>query len=598
MSYNNNKPLQKTINEIIETSQSNIHDIHVDISKFQLFQKTDHISKVSDNVFYDLEFFESNNLDSNTIIDEFKTFTHFNETSTFLKYILKHPIIDTTSLLERKNYIINFTDIYHNETQNIDDIFNSLKVKLKSAYWLVNNYNEEFENMLNIIYFHSRFLNKLNSSEYLLTSTNVYNMILSPVIGILSPFIYYIIPFIIIKYKFKLNISFFQYLKFSYSSISSSKLIFDSTTSNIKYLLLLSYCVSFFVYFHGVWNSLQVSRNTFNISSFIISKINDLSDIIILENKLTNIIDVTKNPFIKIPTTHNINHVSNSIFTFGKQLKYFKNIDRNNIKLFLNKIYLFDSLLAIIKTQSHLSLNLCNYNDNYDILKPFVSMIQFDHINLSKLPNCVKNNFNIGTDNFPSNSIITGPNAAGKSTFIKAFYINVILSQTICMGSYQSLCFTPFKYFNTQITIPDCKGVASLFEAEMYRSKQTIEDIKALKSTEFALITMDELFNSTNVVEGISGAYAILHHLSKFHNLINIVTTHFVYLTKLKKTGLFSLYKMNATISDDDIHYSYLLSNGVSRQTIALEILKINNFGDEIINEAMEIKNKILHKTY
>ena len=545
-----------------------------------------------------MEFFESNNFDNNTIINEFKKFTHFNETSIFLKHILKHPIIDINSLLERKKYIINLTDIYYNKQQSIDDIFNELKIKLKSAYWLVNNYNEEFENMLNIIYFHSRFLDKLNNSEYLLTSTNVYNMIVSPVIGILSPFIYYIIPFIIIKYKFKLNISFFQYLKFSYSSISSSKLIFDSTTSNIKYILLLSYCVSFFVYFHGVWNSLQVSRNTFNISSFIVSKINDLSDIIVLEDRLTNLIDIINNPFIKIPTVCTIYPVSNSLFTFGKQLKYFKNIDRNNIKLFLNKIFLFDSLLAIIKTRTNLSLNLSNYNDNCAIIKPFVLMIQFNHINLCKHHNCVKNNFRIGYDTYPSNSIITGPNAAGKSTFIKAFYINVILSQTICMGAYQSLCFTPFKYFNTQITIPDCKGVASLFEAEMYRSKQTIEDIKNLKSTEFALITMDELFNSTNVVEGISGAYAILHHLSKFNNLINIVTTHFVYLTKLKKTGLFSLYKMNATISDNDIYYSYTISNGVSRQTIALEILKINNFDDEIINEAMEIKNKILHKTY
>jgi DNA mismatch repair ATPase MutS len=41
--------------------------------------------------------------------------------------------------------------------------------------------------------------------------------------------------------------------------------------------------------------------------------------------------------------------------------------------------------------------------------------------------------------------IITGPNAGGKSTFIKTLLINVLLSQTICISTSDYCLLTPFK---------------------------------------------------------------------------------------------------------------------------------------------------------
>ena len=70
---------------------------------------------------------------------------------------------------------------------------------------------------------------------------------------------------------------------------------------------------------------------------------------------------------------------------------------------------------------------------------------------------------------YPNNVVITGPNAAGKSTFIKALSLSILFSQTICIVPASNFVLTPFTLINTYLNIPDCKGKESLFEAEMNR---------------------------------------------------------------------------------------------------------------------------------
>jgi len=51
----------------------------------------------------------------------------------------------------------------------------------------------------------------------------------------------------------------------------------------------------------------------------------------------------------------------------------------------------------------------------------------------------------------------------------------------------------------------------------------------------FSFIVLDEIFSSTNYVEGFSGAYSILKKLSTFKNALFIVTTHYTDLEILEK---------------------------------------------------------------
>ena len=98
----------------------------------------------------------------------------------------------------------------------------------------------------------------------------------------------------------------------------------------------------------------------------------------------------------------------------------------------------------------------------------------------------------------PNNILITGPNASGKSTFIKSVVLGVLMAQTISIAPTSEMQLTPFKLLNTYLNIPDAKGRESLFEAEMYRARDHINMVYKLShdDKEFSLVVMDEIFNS------------------------------------------------------------------------------------------------------
>jgi DNA mismatch repair ATPase MutS len=150
------------------------------------------------------------------------------------------------------------------------------------------------------------------------------------------------------------------------------------------------------------------------------------------------------------------------------------------------------------------------------------------------------------------------------------------------------------------MNVPDCKGKESLFEAEMKRSKYNLDKLKEIDGQGFSLMIMDEIFNSTNPVEGISGAYAIMKAISSYKTNLMVFTTHYVYLTNLSKECNFKNMHMSVDIEKDNedkvnnISFPFILSDGVCRQYIALDLLKINGFDADLIDNAIAIKNKFV----
>tara|TARA_R110001592_G_scaffold353858_1_gene653088 strand:- start:427 stop:915 length:489 start_codon:yes stop_codon:yes gene_type:complete len=157
---------------------------------------------------------------------------------------------------------------------------------------------------------------------------------------------------------------------------------------------------------------------------------------------------------------------------------------------------------------------------------------------------------------------------------------------------------TPFHYIASQMTIIDDKGYESLFEAEMNRIIKNVEAIKECNDTnKKSIIFLDELFNSTNVIEGICGSYGICKSLADIKTNITLLTTHFTYLYKLKDTKKYKNYKMNVKIEDENIEFPYKISEGISTQYIALELLnKKLKSCREIIETSLEFKKKLIKK--
>lgn len=226
--------------------------------------------------------------------------------------------------------------------------------------------------------------------------------------------------------------------------------------------------------------------------------------------------------------------------------------------------------------------------------RPYVSINKLWHpfLNPDKV---VTNDIELGHDS-SSNVILTGPNAAGKSTFLKALTVSLILAQSFGIAPAGAMKFTPFIKINTYLNIADEEGRESLFQAEMRRAQELLSSIKGLKKGEFSFVIMDEIFTGTNPKEGTAGAYAVAKSVSKYLQSICIVATHFKKLTDLEAdtNGRFKNYKVYVNKFDTgDIHYPYKVVPGISDQAIALLLLEKQGFDREILDEAYGVLDEI-----
>ena len=555
------------------------------------------------NVNTDIELVKSYNGDAkNTVLDILKSDLHLQGSVAYAETIIANPIHDINILKKRNDAIAAY------KLPSIDnDLFSKMKEYESDMLWMFERYDKnELDSLYDIIYFNSWLLKCVNSNAPALTTLNLFRIVASPIIGIVTPIAYIIVPYIVFRYKFKIKMSFFAYVRATFSILMQNTGF--GGLDNMKWFSVI--CTTL-LYFYGVFNNIEIATTSYKIAKFITNKMNNVMRYIQHGKELVDMhfnIDDARAflPNVDFTVAKQFNCFVNestktfSIFrNFGRQLKIFKQFNEKQYTNFYRQVYFVDVLncLAIIKQK----YRLCDaeYVNSRDTDTPVLNITDFCHPNLlamsttSDAYNIVRNSIAFGKDTF-SNMIITGPNAGGKSTLIKSILLAIIMSQSISMTCATSCKMTPFKYVNSQINIPDCKGKESLFEAEMFRSKDNFEMLNCQDG--FSFIAMDEIFNSTNPVEGIAGAYAVIKKMANYSQNISVISTHYVYLTKLVKLSpTFANYKMNIVKEKDGtIVYPYKLSKGVSSQYIALELLKQNGFDQDIIDTAIEIKQDIL----
>lgn len=193
------------------------------------------------------------------------------------------------------------------------------------------------------------------------------------------------------------------------------------------------------------------------------------------------------------------------------------------------------------------------------------------------------------------NMIITGPNAGGKSTLIKAIPINLILAQSIGMAAASYAEITPFYNIATYLNIvDDIASGNSLFKAQVLRAQEMVNIIEQTPAQKFSFVALDEMFNGTSAKESKAAAYSVVKHIGKFNNNICIVATHFPLLTQLEKDNpAFSNYKVSVNVDETGIHYPFKLEKGSSNQHVALDILKQEGYDCSILDEASKILNAV-----
>jgi len=184
------------------------------------------------------------------------------------------------------------------------------------------------------------------------------------------------------------------------------------------------------------------------------------------------------------------------------------------------------------------------------------------------------------------NMIITGPNASGKTTMLKSAFINILLSQQIGFGCFESLDLHPYDDFHCYLNIPDTSGRDSLFQAEARRCKEIIDCINEdedLGKTHFCIF--DELYSGTNPDEAVLSAKSFMDYIVKNDNVTCLLTTHYTKLCKkLAKNKRIQNFSMKTEKKNDNFEYTYKLVEGISKIKGGFKVLKDMNYPKEILS--------------
>jgi MutS domain V len=182
--------------------------------------------------------------------------------------------------------------------------------------------------------------------------------------------------------------------------------------------------------------------------------------------------------------------------------------------------------------------------------------------------------------------IISGPNASGKTTFLKATAINVVLTQQFGCGFYEECSISPYAHINTYLNIPDSSGRDSLFQAEARRCKAIVDAIRAAPAEHRHFCIFDELFSGTNPEEATSAGCALVSYLAGFPNVNFLLTTHYRSICdRFRKSKTVENWRMAAESNGGKMRYSYKIERGVSQTKGAAEVLRAMDFPEEILND-------------
>ena len=181
--------------------------------------------------------------------------------------------------------------------------------------------------------------------------------------------------------------------------------------------------------------------------------------------------------------------------------------------------------------------------------------------------------------------LLTGSNASGKSTFLRAAALNVILAQTIHTSLAASYRASMFQVYSSMSLQDDLESGDSYYMVEVKSIRRILEHVReAEKKHQHVMCFVDEVLRGTNTVERIAASTQILRALAG-ENAICFAATHDLELTKLL-ADVYDNYHFEEEIAEDDIFFPYRLQQGpaVSRNAIAL--LKALGYEEKLVADA------------
>ena len=617
-----------TLINFYEDSNSNTREKYVDCFKLPIeYLDSSSIQLLNKNIINDLELVKTKaplnkaeNVCDNAN-EAYNLYYHvFNPKNVFEKNIInkwsKYYTNNVEFLLETQLLLKNYNtfkkvEFSEDKTTLQDDVIYNKCETVIYDNGFINNYQ----------YIDIPWLTNFNNNSLCLQALSIYNLS-SPVFSLLIPILFLLLPFFIIKlqgHKITFGL-YFEHLKTVFSNHIIGQLFtsFSDTNFTNKLYLLFSFgfyifqmylnftsCIKYFT------NIKYIHETLYDLKQYILSSLNKYNNFLKYSRDLVNYKSfndaINKNISIFTSYLNDLNKITpyalsiNKLTELGHLMKCFYCLNKNeNIIDSLYFSFGFNGYLKNLETlQNFINtkvMSYCNYNNSKptsfeDAYFANLNIIETSAKETSAKETCAKETINNNKSNkikivknsysLDKNIIITGPNASGKTTLLKSTLFNIILSQQIGCGFYNSASVKIYDYIHCYINIPDTGGRDSLYQAEARQCKKILETIEN-NSSKNHFCVFDELYSGTNPDEAIDSAYGYLNYLNKYNNIDYVLTTHYTKLCKkLNKQNNNFYMKVNNNATD--FEYTYKIKKGISKVKGAMKVLKDLNYPENII---------------
>ncbi|WP_107039582.1 MutS-related protein [Brumimicrobium mesophilum] len=260
-------------------------------------------------------------------------------------------------------------------------------------------------------------------------------------------------------------------------------------------------------------------------------------------------------------------------YFFAWDFRLLINMEKWNM-LYSNKVEIWEEI--VYEMEALISGANFRYNFENQTTIPTLSNQKDGPIELIKLGHpiipfqkLVSNDFTLSS--IEQFAIVTGPNMAGKSTFLRSIGVNLMLARSGFHVMAEKFVFPDMKLYSSMRTSDDLKDETSYFHAELLRLRFIVD---AIERGENVFIILDEILKGTNSKDKEEGSAKFLQKLNQLEAR-GIIATHDLSLTQLANVYKSVVNKyFDTEINGDDISFDYCIRNGVAKNMNASFLLR------------------------